>query len=85
MSYNLKKLVEAGYMHHQKCNIDRRAVRVKLTDKGRQISGIVAELFERHGATLEQQLGAETPTIRDINVLMRRLERFWGDQIRYIY
>jgi len=26
VSYNLKKLVEAGYMHHQKCEIDRRAV-----------------------------------------------------------
>ena len=23
-SYNLKKLVETGYMHHQRCKIDRR-------------------------------------------------------------
>ena len=35
VSYNLKKLVEYGYMHHQKCDVDRRAVRVRLTEKGR--------------------------------------------------
>jgi DNA-binding MarR family transcriptional regulator len=35
VSYNLKKLVEAGYMHHQRCEIDRRAVRIRLTEKGR--------------------------------------------------
>ena len=34
VSYNLKKLVEYGYMHHQKCDVDRRAVRVRLTEKG---------------------------------------------------
>jgi len=28
VSYNLKKLVDIGYMHHQRCRIDRRAVRV---------------------------------------------------------
>lgn len=34
VSYNLKKLVECGYMHHQRCAVDRRAVRVRLTDRG---------------------------------------------------
>jgi hypothetical protein len=34
VSYNLKKLVEMGYMHHQRCEIDRRSVRVRLTEKG---------------------------------------------------
>ncbi|MEC8197859.1 MAG: winged helix DNA-binding protein, partial [Pseudomonadota bacterium] len=37
VSYNLKKLVVMGYMHHQRCEIDRRSVRVKLTEKGRHI------------------------------------------------
>ena len=34
VSYNLKKLVEMGYMHHQRCEIDRRSVRVRLDRKG---------------------------------------------------
>ena len=45
VSYNLKKLVESGYMHHQKCEIDRRAVRVRLTEKGRAIRAVVSELL----------------------------------------
>ena len=37
VSYNLKKLVDMGDMHHQRCEIDRRSVRVKLTEKGRKV------------------------------------------------
>ena len=45
VSYNLKKLVELGFMHHQRCEIDRRSVRVRLTPKGREVRDVVAELF----------------------------------------
>ena len=37
-----------GYMHHQRCEIDRRSVRVKLADRGRQVRKVVIEWFERH-------------------------------------
>ncbi len=36
VSYNLKKLVEAGYISHQRSRLDRRSVRVRLTDKGQR-------------------------------------------------
>jgi DNA-binding MarR family transcriptional regulator len=55
VSYNLKKLVEMGYMHHQRCEIDRRSVRVRLTEKGRAVRDTVAELFARHAEGLERQ------------------------------
>ena len=45
VSYNLKKLVDMGYMHHQRCQLDRRSVRVKLTPKGRTVREMVARLF----------------------------------------
>ena len=45
VSYNLKKLVEMGYMHHQRSEIDRRSVRVRLTEKGRDVRETVAKLF----------------------------------------
>lgn len=44
VSYNLKKLVEMGYMHHQRCEIDRRSVRVRLTPRGREIRDVVGGL-----------------------------------------
>ena len=85
VSYNLKKMLEMGYMHHQRSEIDRRSVRVRLTEKGRSIRDIVAELFARHADGLQSKgvLGSEG--IEDITSSLRRVERYWTDQIRYIY
>ena len=85
VSYNLKKLVEMGYMHHQRCEIDRRSVRVRLTQRGRDIREIVGQLFERHADGLQGKgvLGADG--IDQIASSLRRVERYWTDQIRYIY
>ena len=85
VSYNLKKMVEMGYMHHQRSEIDRRSVRVRLTENGRSIRDIVAELFARHADGLQSKgvLGSEG--IEDITSSLRRVERYWTDQIRYIY
>jgi DNA-binding MarR family transcriptional regulator len=85
VSYNLKKLVEMGYMHHQRCEIDRRSVRVRLTDKGRYVRDAVAELFVRQSEGLERQGVLETDGIDRVNHSLKRIERFWTDQIRYIY
>ncbi|MGJ5620261.1 MarR family winged helix-turn-helix transcriptional regulator [Sulfitobacter sp. MF3-043] len=85
VSYNLKKLVEMGYMHHQRCEIDRRSVRVRLTEKGRHVRDVVSNLFSRHAEGLENKgmLGHEG--IADITTSLKRMERYWTDQIRYIY
>ncbi len=85
VSYNLKKLVEMGFMHHQRCEIDRRSVRVRLTQKGRDIRDVVATLFERHAEGLQSKgvLGADG--IEGITFALRWVERYWSDQIRYIY
>ena len=85
VSYNLKKLVETGYMHHQRCEIDRRSVRVRLTGKGREVSNAVAALFERHAEGLEGRKVLDLQGFEDINTSLRRMERYWTDQIRYIY
>ena len=85
VSYNLKKLVEAGYMHHQRCEIDRRAVRVKLTDKGCEIRDLVEQLFLRHAEGLEAKGVLGPDGLDEIIHALRRVERYWTDQIRYIY
>ncbi|KPQ16661.1 MAG: transcriptional regulator, MarR family [Rhodobacteraceae bacterium HLUCCO18] len=85
VSYNLKKLVEMGYMHHQRCEIDRRSVRVRLTEKGRSVRDHVAELFARHADGLERQGVLEADGVDRVNHSLKRVERFWSDQIRYIY
>ncbi len=85
VSYNLKKLVQAGYMHHQKCAVDRRAVRVKLTEKGRDVRMTVAQLFARHASLLQKKDILDGEDLGDLNSTMKRVERFWSDQIRFIY
>src|ERR1700745_2303109 len=44
VSYNLKKLVEIGFLDHQRSRVDRRSVRIKLTEKGREGRNNVAPL-----------------------------------------
>jgi DNA-binding MarR family transcriptional regulator len=85
VSYNLKKLVEMGYMHHQRCEIDRRSVRVRLTQRGREIRDVVSTLFARHAEGLENKGVIGSEGIEDITSSLKRVERYWTDQIRYIY
>ncbi|MFT5343037.1 MAG: DNA-binding MarR family transcriptional regulator [Paracoccaceae bacterium] len=85
VSYNLKKLVEMGYMHHQRCEIDRRSVRVRLTPRGREIRDVVADLFGRHAEGLASKGVIGLDGIEDISISLKRVERYWMDQIRYIY
>lgn len=85
VSYNLKKLVDMGFMHHQRCEIDRRSVRVRLTDKGRNVHKVVAGLFESHAKNLAGHPILGDDKLRTINEALGQVERFWSDQIRYIY
>jgi DNA-binding MarR family transcriptional regulator len=83
VSYNLKKLVDAGYIHHQRSTTDRRSVRVSLTEKGQEVSQVVNGLFQRQLRSLEQVGGIGQDDLEVLNKALIRMERFWTDQIRY--
>ena len=83
VSYNLKKLVESGYINHQRSNTDRRSVRVRLTDKGQEILKVVSVLYQRQLKSLQQVGGIDKNDLETLNKSLIRLERFWTDQIRY--
>jgi len=83
VSYNLKKLVEAGYINHQRSNTDRRSVRVRLTDKGLEVCRVVNALYQRQLKSLQQVGGIDANDLEALNRSLIRLERFWSDQIRY--
>src|SRR5579871_3039745 len=83
VSYNLKKLVESSYIHHERSDIDRRSVHVSLTEKGREIRDVVAKLFDRHLESIEAVGNVCTQDFEDLNTSLKRLERFWLDQVRY--
>ncbi|EEY04354.1 transcriptional regulator LdtR [Brucella neotomae] len=83
VSYNLKKLVEMGFIHHQRSRVDRRSVRVSLTDKGNEIANQVASLYERHITSIEQVGGIQVEEFMAMNKSLQRLDRFWNDSIAY--
>jgi DNA-binding MarR family transcriptional regulator len=83
VSYNLKKLVDAGYIDHQRSSTDRRSVRVRLTDKGQDVCRVVNALYQRQLKSLQQVGGIDADDLETLNKSLIRLERFWTDQIRY--
>lgn len=83
VSYNLKKLVEMGFIHHQRSRMDRRSVRVSLTEKGSEVAEIVGGLYDRHIGSIDQVGGIDTDDFQALNRSLQRLERFWTDQILY--
>jgi DNA-binding MarR family transcriptional regulator len=83
VSYNLKKLVESGYIHHERSAVDRRSVLVRLTRKGEAVRDMLRELFERHLGSLEAVGNVGLTELDVLNVSLRRMERFWIDQVRF--
>ena len=83
VSYNVKKLVEMGYLHHARSRVDRRSVRISLTEKGEEVHRIITALYDKHATTVEQIGGVVSDDFARMNVSLARLERFWTDQIKY--
>ena len=88
VSYNFKKLVETGYLSHQRCPVDGRSVRIGLTEQGRDVYRWVCALFERQQADLADRTdgaGLSPARLDALDSDLRALESFWLGQIRYIY
>ena len=44
-----------GFMHHERCWVDRRLAWVKLTGKWQPVRAVVSELFEHHAEALQSK------------------------------
>lgn len=83
VSYNLKKLVDMGYLHYKRSEVDRRSVKVSLTPKGMAACEVVDKLYHRQLGSLEVVGEVNQGDVQGLNRALMRLERFWSDQIRY--
>ena len=83
VSYNLKKLVDMGYLHYKRSEVDRRSVKVSLTPKGMAACDVVDKLYHRQLGSLEVVGEVNQGDVQGLNRALMRLERFWSDQIRY--
>ncbi|MEM6762316.1 MAG: winged helix DNA-binding protein [Pseudomonadota bacterium] len=83
VSYNLKKLGELGYLTQQRSTRDRRTVRIAVTDKGAKIAEVVDGLLARHMQSLGPIGGVDDASLSEATQILRRLDRFWKDQVLY--
>lgn len=83
VSYNLKKLVDMGYIHYRKSETDGRSVRVSLTGKGLDACKIVANLYNRQLGSIETVGEVGQSDFDRLNRSLVKLEQFWSNQILY--
>ena len=76
VSYNVKKMVENGYLVQERSVHDRRSIHVKLTDKGRALRDQLSGMHRRHIEMLSQTAVTEDD-LQNVIVTLKRLERFW--------
>lgn len=82
VSYNVRKMVENGYLAQERSTHDRRSIRVKLSDKGLALCVRINDMFDRHAASLTDA-GIEKDSLADVSGAYRNLERFWISMLNY--
>lgn len=82
VSYNMKKLVEGGYIEQSRSPHDKRSVRIKLTEKSRAICEKIEELEVANGEAL-MAAGVTKSEVEALRETLRNIERVWSDLIHY--
>lgn len=82
VSYNVKKMVENGYLVQERSVHDKRSIRVRLSEKGVALHNMVSEMFKRHEGMLA---GTEITNdkLNNLNSTLKLLERFWAQQTNF--
>jgi DNA-binding MarR family transcriptional regulator len=84
VSYNVKNLVENGYLIQEKAPHDKRSTRVRVSEKGLELCHMVETLFERNIKDLEA-LSPGLEMLKESNKSMHQLERYWTEYINRLY
>lgn len=83
VSYNVKKLVENGYLVQERAPHDKRSTRIKLSEKGLALCQQIDALYGRNVEELGKEIDAVG--LSGLNNTLSQLERFWTDYINNIH
>jgi DNA-binding MarR family transcriptional regulator len=75
-SYNVKKMVENGYLSYERSMHDRRSIHVRLTEKGAKLRDQLQSMHQRQVEMLNQTAITDED-LQAATATLRRLERFW--------
>ncbi len=77
VSYNVKKMVENGYLIQERSPHDRRSFHVRASEKGVAVYRSISTLFDQHASQLsESQLSEDG--LDAANHALRRVQQFWS-------
>lgn len=77
VSYNLKKLVKHGYITQSKDLHDKRASKVRLSEKGMDLYKKIDLIFTNQASNLKSHGILEQNTV-DILKILRKVEAYWN-------
>ena len=83
VSYNVKKLVENGYLNQERSPHDRRMTRVRVSEKGLELCERIDELYEKNALQLEREV-VSRDQVSSMNQVLSALERYWSNYINYL-
>ena len=82
VSYNVKKLVENGYLSQERSPHDRRMTRVRVSEKGLSLCERIDQLYQNNASQLARDVIAEEQ-LTSTNQVLSALERYWSNYINY--
>ena len=81
-NHNIKKLVDCEYLEQQRSSHDRRSVRIRLSNQGRELYTRLRELEARHAEEVAEDFRL-AEGIDHVRKMLRRVERVWADYIDF--
>lgn len=82
VSYNVKKLVENGYLIQERSSHDRRMTRVRLSDKGLELTARIDQLYERNAEAVAEGIVSQEQ-LSELNNVLNGLERYWSRLVNF--
>lgn len=82
VSYNVKKLVENDYLIQERSAHDKRMLRVRLSDKGLELTRKIDELYLRNAQHIAQGIATEEK-LTELNNVLTGIERYWSQIVNF--
>jgi DNA-binding MarR family transcriptional regulator len=82
VSYNVKKLVENGYLTQERSPHDRRMTRVRVSEKGLELCERIDRLYRNNAQELEREVVSQDQ-LGATNQVLSAIERYWSNYITY--
>ena len=79
-SYNLKKMINNGYINQMQSEYDKRTSFLKLTNKGKDLLSKLKDKITEHAISLDGKM-KDKMTLSKMNGFLRNVDNYWKNII----